>query len=113
MIATKTSRQIRNRQLRDMGIRPAESYHTRVGPLDHVAVLEVTPDAEPRRFVARVTNVRDHGWYLLLDYEPLESDDELQPGTIRLYRAGPPDWGVVELKVVKKVARISPRRGLR
>ncbi len=30
----RTSRQIRNRQLRDMGIRPTDSYHSKVGPGD-------------------------------------------------------------------------------
>ena len=111
MPATRTLRQIVNGQLRSAGVAASDSYHTRIGPLDIVRLHVVEPDAEPREFTARVRNVEDHGWYLVVEYGPVKRGDGVRPGSVRVYREGPSDWGVVAVQIIRKVARIIPREG--
>lgn len=97
-----TTRQIRNRQLREMGITPSASYHTRgLGPGDEVLAEEVQPDPFAKvRFHAVVRQVWDHGHYVLVE---VAQDGQPHPKVVLLHREGPPDWGVVEFRVTKKV----------
>ncbi len=102
---TKTSRQIRNRALRDMGILSRESYHTeQLGPGDEVQCCQVTaaPQCPEQRYHAVILKVQDHGWYLIVHVrhdEPGDRDAE----KITLMRDGPPDWGVIEFRITRKV----------
>jgi len=103
-----TSRQVRNGQLRTMGIEPSASYHRHVGPGDEVAISTVKEQPfRAERFLARVLTVLDHGHYSLVRYERI---DDGSRGTARVHADGPPDWGVIEFRVVRKVHRPLLRR---
>lgn len=108
MLPVMTSRQVRNGQLRVMGVQPTASYHTSVGPGDEVAVQEVRREPfRAERFYARVIAVIDHGCYKLVSYERIEGG---KTGVARVFAAGPPDWGVIEFRVIRKVHRPLPSR---
>lgn len=108
MLPVMTSRQVRNGLLRQMDVFPAESYHTSVGKGDELRLVEV--EREPFQVRTRrvtVQRVVDHGHYRIVHY--LEGTGETGQATV--YTAGPPDWGLVECKVVKKVAQqMQPHR---
>ncbi len=109
MKVLQTSRQIRNQQLRDMGITPTASYQaTQVGPGDHIEFCEVESDPlapEERRSRAVVLAVHEHGWYLKVHVQDADADAVRD---ITLMRDGPPEWGVVEVRITKKVCEPQP-----
>jgi hypothetical protein len=86
-----------------MGIPADASYHRHVGPGDEVAVSQVQEQPfRAERFLARVTSVAEHGHYTVVRYDRCEGDGT---GVARLFDSGPPDWGVIEFRVVRKVHR--------
>ncbi len=102
MIAVMTRRQVDNGQLRAMGIRPELTYHWHVVPGDRVRVQVV--EQEPfavERFVAVVESVEHCNQYTLVHY--VRDDGEC--GSVWLHHDGPPDWGVIEFKVVARAAQ--------
>ncbi len=110
-----TSRQIRNEQLWDMGITPRESYQTgKLGPGDEVECFEVAADPlapEEKRYRAVILEVKDHGWYIKVHLRHDEPDDKATED-VTLMRDGPPQYGIVEFRVTKKVyKRPEPVKG--
>lgn len=102
-------RQLGNSQLRFAGLVPVRTYHTQVGPGDIVRVHIVCsePEFSEERFSVRVAGVDDHGYYLDVHYERLDGE----PGGLdvaRLFKAGPPDWGVIGFRIIEKVHRPLP-----
>ena len=110
MMPVMVSRQVRNGQLRAIGVAPSASYHSRVGPGDEVIVQDVQEEPfRAERFEARVTGVVEHGHYRLVSYERMDGGG---PGVARVFADGPPDWGVIEFRIIKRVHRPpSARRG--
>lgn len=103
-----TLRQIRNRGLREMGVVP-ERYQFGVGRYDVVELVRSEPDGEPERLEGWVEDVEDHGWYRVLTLTTERGADR-----VTVWRDGPPDWGVVELVIVKKLAaQLQPHRDRR
>ena len=104
-----TTRQIQNRGLREMGLVP-ETYRFDVGRFDVVRLLRSEPEGEPERFVGHVERVEDHGWYRVVTLTRQDG----RPDRVTLWENGPPDWGVVEVIVVKKLAAVvEPDKGRR
>lgn len=98
----RTSRQVRNKILRDLGIFPGASYHVRVRLGDRV-VARIVEDDPPvdRTLFGFVREIREHGWYVDIRLYVPATHDWLW---VTLYREGPPDWGCVECRVVERVA---------
>lgn len=94
-----TSRMIRNRMLREIGIQPTESYHTAVGPGDVVKVVIVAETATvPCMAVGTIESVIDHGWYSTVFLK----QDNGTTRTIEIYRDGPQEYGCVECRILEK-----------
>lgn len=102
MIAVMTRRQVDNGQLRAMGIRPELTYHWHVvaGDRVRVQIVEQEPFAA-EMFFAVVESVEHENQYSVVYY--IRDDGEC--GSACLYHDGPPDWGVVEFRVVAAVPR--------
>lgn len=98
-----TSRQVRNSGLRAMGVRPREAYHTEVGPGDEVELLEVWPSDTPpfHRFCVTIFAVVDFPGlrHRVVLYERCDGST----GQAALQMDGPPYWGVIEFRIVRKV----------
>lgn len=96
-----TPQQIRNRQLASAGL-PAEDYEPDLRDGDWIQVCELAdqPPLEDR-YVAFVVEVIEHGYYLLVEC-CLESGDTRR---FELCRDGPPDVGVVSVKILRRVDR--------
>jgi hypothetical protein len=95
------SRQVRNRQCRDMGI-PAPGYHYSAAEKgDEVQIQNVEPRPfRHERFLARICAVIDHGHYAVVEYERVDTGEH---GTVRVFRSGPPDWGTIEFRLIRRV----------
>jgi len=106
MIAALSRRQIANGQLRTMGIRPSFSYHWHVLPGDRVRVQVVQQEpAVVAMFLAHVEGVEHHGHYSLVSYVREDTGEHCSGW---LHHDGPPDWGIVEFRVVEPVPRLQP-----
>jgi len=98
-----TRRQVMNRQCREMGLLPIDSYQPFVGPEDEVQITELRsePRVHARQFSAVVLGVDDHGHYRLVHYRQTDS------GTVGVARVNsdgvPPDWGVIAMRVTRRV----------
>lgn len=102
MIAVMTRRQVNNGQFRAMGIKPELTYHWHVVVGDRVRVQVVEQEPfEVEQFLAVVESVEHCNQYTLVHY--VREDGEC--GSAWLWHDGPPDWGVVEFKVVAAVPR--------
>lgn len=102
MIAVMTRRQVSNGQLRAMGIRPELSYHWHVVAGDRVRVQSVQQDPfVVEQFGAVIEAVEHHADDSLVHY--VREGGEC--GSVWLHHSGPPDWGVIEFRVVVAVPR--------
>jgi hypothetical protein len=100
----KHFRQIKSRLLRSAGARSAYPYHWRVFKGDEVLCHEILlrKDLVEERYRAVVTVVDDHGHYRDLKLQ-------LRSGvvrSVRIFRDGPQDEGVVEFEVLKSRHRV-------
>lgn len=96
-----TPQQIRNRQLASAEL-PPEDYEPDLRDGDWIQVCETVghPPSE-NRYLAFVVEIIEHGYYLLVECR-LESGDTRRFET---YRDGPPELGVVGVKVLRRVDR--------
>lgn len=105
----RTSRQIRNRMLRDMGIFPASSYHYRLEIGDRV-IVRIVRECPPADCILKgaVRAVEDHGHYSrVVLWVPAQRRDV----AILLHQDGPEDWGVVECRIVRRARQpLAPSR---
>ncbi len=105
MLPVMTRAQIRARQNRDAGLAP-EEYDPDVGKGDEVRVETVCDKPfGVETFAARVVSRSDCGLYVLVVYQRV---DTLEIGEARIFRTGPPDWGVVEFTAVRRATQRQP-----
>ena len=98
-----TSRQVRNKQLRDMGIKAHESYQVaelNFGDKIQLVQVEQSPAFSERQFEAIVLRIDDHGWYLRVDIEHAEPGDR-ERERLTMMRDDPADWGVIECRILE------------
>ena len=104
MLAVLSSRQVRNRQLRDLGIEPQASYQTNPQCGDRVFVREVSDVFPEVEHEAVVIAIEEAG--CRLDVSCADDDGEIHK--VLLNRDGvPPDWGVIEFRIVRRHRRES------
>jgi len=108
MLPVMTRRQIINRQCRDIGLRPTDAYNPDVGLQDEVEIEEVEqePEFHAAKFQATIHGLEDHGHYRIVVYQRADG----HRGTARVNSNGvPPDWGVVAIKITRRVyVRLEP-----
>jgi len=105
MLPVMTRAQRRARQNRDAGL-PPEAYDPDVAKGDEVRVETVSD--EPfcvETFAAQVLSSLDCGDYVLVNYR---RSDTQEIGQARIFRAGPPDWGVTEFTAIHRAGRREP-----
>lgn len=105
MLPVMTKAQRRARQNRDAGLDP-EEYDPDVVKGDEVRIETVCD--EPfyiEKFAARVLSSLDCGQYVLVNY--MRSDTQ-ETGLARIFRSGPPDWGITEFTAIHRAARREP-----
>ena len=103
----RTTRQVRNRILRDMGCFPRTSYHYDVRHGDRIAVRIVREQPpEDVRLAGVVLDVAEHGWYRSLRVAESGTGRQFR---VTLFRAGPEDWGCVECRVTWRGAGLRRR----
>ena len=105
----RTIRQIDNSMLRGIGITPTASYASRLMTGDDIKFLVVEDDESPIIAAAgTVEAIEEHGWYS--DATVLCFDGSRQ--TLRIYRDGPPEWGTVECRVLRRINEpLQPSKG--
>jgi protein involved in polysaccharide export with SLBB domain len=95
--AFETCIQLRNRQHREWEESPADTYHTRIGPGDEIAITIV--EQEPFRvekFAAIVGAVEEHGYYLVVRLHKLTTGHVEHEGWLS---------GVAHAKTIKQRER--------
>ena len=98
----RTSQQVRNRLLRDMGIKPRANYHYRLRLGDRVKARIVEDEPPVDLTVSGVVReIEEHGWYSHIRLWLPEQRTSLW---VTIYRDGPSAWGVVAINVVERVA---------
>jgi len=107
MLPVMVRRQVINRQCREMGLLPMDSYQPKVGIDDEIVIMEVhrEPEFRVNHFHGVVVGVMEHGHYRDVYYER----DDGFVGVARVNTNGvPPDWGVIALRVTRRVHYVLP-----
>ena len=93
-------RQLCNRQLEELGIRPTATWQVGgLQPGDVVRLLIVAEEAVPRAITVTVTHVMHHGHYIVA-HAVCKTDG--QAVEFRLPVERPDEWGVVSCRLVTR-----------